>query len=92
MHRRERSELRMVHKASLEDGSFEEILPSPLAPELFSDLSEIYWNCLKGVKDPRQESLSIYPLSWILHLYFTGNRHGILFPKKQSQRDPELVN
>ena len=60
LHRRERSELRMVHKASLEDGSLEEILPSPLAPELFSDLSEIYWNCLKGVKDPRQESLSIY--------------------------------
>ena len=96
LHRRERSELRMVHKTSLEDGSFEEILPSPLAPELFSDLSEIYWNCLKGVKDPRQESLSIYPLSLILHRIISGllsgTRHiGILFPKKQSQRDPEVT-
>ena len=38
LRRGRRSDLRRVHKASLQDGSFEEDLPAPLAPELFSDI------------------------------------------------------
>ena len=96
LNRRTRSELRNLYKSTLEDGSFEENLPSPLAPELFSDISEIYWNCLKGIKDPRKDSLSIYPLYLILHRIISGllsgTRYiGVLFPKKQSQRDPEVT-
>lgn len=96
LQRRERSDLRMIHKKTLQDGSFEEVLPSPLAPELFSDLSEIYWSCLKGVSDPRKESLRIYPLYLILHRIISGlvsgTRYiGVLFPKKQSQRDAEVT-
>ncbi len=96
LRRRRRSDLRRVHKACLQDGSFEEDLPAPLTPELFSDISETYWSCLRRVADPRKESLSIYPLSLILHRIISGllsgTRYiGVLFPKKQNQRDPEVT-
>lgn len=94
-YRRERSELRVIHKKELRDGSFEEALPSALAPELFSEIVEIYWNCLRSVKDPRDESSRIYPLDLILHRIVSGllsgtQYIGVLFPRKQRERDPEM--
>jgi hypothetical protein len=46
-------ELRLAHKDSIRGGSLSEALPESLAPELFSDIEEIYWKCLQSVKDPR---------------------------------------
>jgi hypothetical protein len=88
-------ELRLAHKDSIRDGSLSEALPESLAPDLFSDIEEIYWKCLQSVKDPRAASLRIYPLDLILHRIISGlidgtQYIGILFPKKQRETRTDI--
>jgi len=80
--------LRLAHKDSIRDGSLSESLPEILTPDLFSDIEEVYWKCLRSVKDPRVPSLRIYPLDLVLHRIISGlidgvKYIGVLFPKKQ---------
>lgn len=90
----ELSKKRKTHIQSVKDGSYEEILPKTLAPSLFKDIEDVYWNCLGSIEDPRNPSFVIYPLDLILHRIISGlldgtSHIGILFPKKQQQSSEE---
>ncbi len=50
-------QLRETHKQSIREGSFEENMPPPMAPSLFSDIAASYWHCLASVKEPKPMSL-----------------------------------
>lgn len=86
--RRKRQIKRQEHIQSIKNGEVKEELPETLIPEVFSDIKEIYWQCLKSVSDPRSSDKCIYPLHLILHRiisgFIGGNKYiGVLFPKKR---------
>jgi hypothetical protein len=86
--RRERQEKRQDHIQALHDNTVAEELPEALLPEIFDDIRQIYWDCLKSVPDPRRPDNLVYPLYLILHRiicgFAGGNKYiGVLFPKKR---------
>jgi len=92
--RRGRKAAREAYKEAILSGTLIEEKPQPLVPELFRDIQEIYWECLKAVEDPRDQRRTIYPLHLILHRiisgFIEGTRHvGILFPAKHYHTEVE---
>ncbi len=86
--RREKQVQRQQHILAIEKGEISEELPEALAPELFNDIKEQYWECLQAIQDPRDASRRVYPLYLILHRiisgFIDGNRYiGVLFPIKR---------
>lgn len=87
-HRKEMQEKRQRHIQALERNEVVEELPEALLPEVFLDIQETYWDCLKSVPDPRSEDKRVYPLYLILHRiisgFIAGNQYvGVLFPIKR---------
>jgi hypothetical protein len=91
--RKQNKQRRDIHKKSVMTGSVKEETQA-LIPEIFDDIRETYWKCLKSVPDPRDESKTIYPLYLILHRvisgFVQGRQHiGILFPIKHGKQGRE---
>lgn len=92
--RREGRERREKHKLAIQSGQLLEEAPEPLLPEVFREIQEVYWDCLKAVKDPRDQGKVVYPLYRILHRIIAGflggnNYIGVLFPKRHHRKDSE---
>jgi hypothetical protein len=91
--RKKNKRRRDIHKKAVMTGSVQEEIQA-LVPEIFDDIRETYWKCLKSVPDPRNESKTVYPLYLILHRvisgFLQGNRYiGILFPIKHGKQGRE---
>lgn len=79
---------RESHKQAILTGTVRDA-SEPLIPEIFNEIKELYWECLKSVPDPRRSGQTIYPLYLILHRIisgFLGGTHyiGVLFPKSHT--------
>ncbi len=84
--KREGQQRREAHKKAIIKGEIND-LPEQLTPKEFETIREIYWECLKAVEDPRQQSKVVYPLWLILHRIISGLLGGAqhitpLFPAK----------
>ncbi len=81
---------RQKHIQAIRNGELTEELPEPIVPELFRDIQDVYWKCLKTIPDPRKSTQVVYPLYLILHRiisgFINGNKYiGVLFPKKRAK-------
>ena len=87
-HRKDRQVERQKHIQALKENEVSEELPEVLLPDIFLEIQETYWDCLKSVSDPRSRNKRVYPLHLILHRiisgFIEGNKYiGVLFPKKR---------
>lgn len=92
--RRERQVARKAHKEGILAGTISSNFPEPLVPEVFQNIQETYWNCLKAVPDPRRSSQIVYPLYLVLHRIIVGflggtRSIGILFHRSYRQKFQE---
>jgi hypothetical protein len=91
-YRRERSAERSRLKRIVGNSNFR-LSGEELAPEVFSEIHERYWKCLKSVPDPRKGNTVVYPLYQILHRILSSflqgtYQVGVAFPKKHPRRRP----
>jgi len=89
-YRKTSAQNRENYKKSIISGEVNSHLPELIFPEIFKDIREAYWECLKKVPDPRNPKRAIYPLHLILHRiisgFIGGTKHiGILFPKRHQK-------